>query len=174
MRKILIMLLSMFFVGCSVRFPQIDRLIYAYGPKVNPLDPILWIAQIDTSEQELIPLIAEQGNIYVNKAGVELYFDGFVVRKFVTFDENIRHLEFIDSNKDGVTERQIWVNYRLIGSMTCNPWQVDGGRSSVQQCQYQGKTMLNRRELNVKGELIRLEQPLGYSDAVLLLKKKIT
>jgi hypothetical protein len=160
--------------ACAVRFPQVERLVHELSEPSNPLDPILWVADINGKKEALIPLIAEQGNTYVNQKGVSLTFDGFIVTKIETFSEDIRHLEIRDTQQGQVITRQIWLDYRPVAKLRCDIWRVSGVNESTQRCDSEGSIFINRRELNADGEMVLLQQPLAVNGLVLQLKKKIT
>lgn len=166
--------LTILLSACAVRFPQVERLVQEFSEPSNPLDPILWVADINGKKAELIPLIAEQGNAYVNQKGVSLTFDGFIVAKIETFGEDIRHLEIRDTQQGDVINRQIWLDYRPVAKLQCDIWRVSGVKESTQRCESQGSVFVNRRQLNADGEMVLLQQPLAVKGLVLQLKKKIT
>ena len=173
MRKGLLLISLVLLSACAVRFPQVERIVEAFSEPVNPLDPILWVADIDGTQHELIPLVAEQGNVYVNKAGVTLTFDGFIVRKIELFNEAIRHIEFYDTAQQGSVKRQAWVDYRPADSWQCEPWLAVSERAAEQRCTQGENAYTNRREINASGEMVRLEQTLHQASSRLVLYKKI-
>ncbi|MEY3017669.1 MAG: hypothetical protein RL336_804 [Pseudomonadota bacterium] len=172
-RLTLILLLSAL-SACSVRFPQIDRLMEIIEEPENPIERILWQANIGGVSQDVIPITAEQGSVYANKQGASLVYDGFIVRTIETFSQQIRHIDIRDEQVGDTITREVWVDYRPVATWTCDIWRVETLLSSTQQCESLGVTRINRRQLNPQGELIDLQQYLGIDDLELQLKKKIT
>lgn len=174
MRKLWLISLVLL-VGCTVRFPQVERIQQYFSESSNPLDPILWLATIGDTTQEVVAVIAKDGgNVFVNKDGVLLHYDAFIVRKIELFNERIRHLEYRDISRFGSIERQLWWEYKPSEKMLCKDWLVVSKGVSEQVCEQNGRALVNRRVLNAQNELIELHQALGSEGLVLTLKKKIT
>jgi len=182
-----LLLICLAITGCAIKFPQIDRAVIALSQKADPLASILWEASVGPQKVELLSIATDSGNVFINKANVSLSFDGFIIRKIELFSESIRHVEFIDDhslNSNGQLKRQIWSNYRPLVSLLCGPWQLKNAIESEQVCYLINESnglsnvkdvaFKNRRVLNEKGELILLEQALGFDNQMLVLKKKIT
>ena len=171
-----LLLLMIFLAGCTVRFPQVERLQAAFSEPSNPLDPILWQATIGDMKHELVAVIAaDGGNIFVNKEGVILHYNAFIVNQIELFSETVRHVEYRDQETENGVERKVWVDYRPSNTWRCSTWRQVSPLKSQQHCQHDdGASYVNYRILNDQHQLIELQQGLGFKGLALHLKKKIT
>ncbi len=172
-RLISLSVLVCLMTGCAVKFPQAEMIMSSFETPQDPLSPYMWQLQIGEFSTEVFPFAAGKNTVFSDRKDGVVVFDGFVITKIESLNEQLRHIEFRDSANERNTVRRLWINYRPLTQWRCEPWRAVSNTISLQTCENEKQRFDNKRILNEAGQLVGLEQVIDEQQTLLKLYKNI-
>ena len=133
MRMLSVMACLLMFSGCSVQSSQLSAGMGLFKPQDT--DPSLnsWSVKYANYEAMVYPVSLPQGTLFSNKAGDQVFFDGWSVRRVSGL--GLRGQEY--QNSDVADERTFIRGNRALAVHKCNQWkkkQQSGKKQFSQSC----------------------------------------
>ena len=171
--KILVIpLLVLFMAGCTVKFPQVERIVHALKNEPPAVDDYKW--QLITMEYsaEVLAVSTENGTVFANQFDDALLFDGNAVRRVVKISSDDNRYEIVDIEQGDKLLRQFMIEGDVVAQYVCEPW-VKLPETWTQHCSSLGTDSqhINRLQFNADGELTFIQQVYRPDGASLTLKK---
>ena len=133
MRMLSVMACLVMFSGCSVQSSQLSAVMGLFKPQDTDLSLNGWSVKYANYEAMVYPVSLPQGTLFSNKAGDQVFFDGWSVRRVSGL--GLRGQEY--QNRDVADERTFMRGNRTLAVHKCDQWkkkQQSGKKQFSQSC----------------------------------------
>ena len=133
MRMLSVMACLVMFSGCSVQSSQLSAVMGLFKPQDTDLSLNGWSVKYANYEAMVYPVSLSQGTLFSNKAGDQVFFDGWSVRRVSGL--GLRGQEY--QNRDVADERTFMRGNRTLAIHKCDQWkkkQQSGKKQFSQSC----------------------------------------
>ena len=133
MRMLSVMACLVMFSGCSVQSSQLSAVMGLFKPQDTDLSLNGWSVKYANYEAMVYPVSLSQGTLFSNKAGDQVFFDGWSVRRVSGL--GLRGQEH--QNRDVADERTFMRGNRTLAVHKCDQWkkkQQSGKKQFSQSC----------------------------------------
>ncbi|MDB2559344.1 hypothetical protein N9X65_06825 [Porticoccaceae bacterium] len=133
MRMLSVMACLVMFSGCSVQSSQLSAVMGLFKPQDTDLSLNGWSVKYANYEAMVYPVSLSQGTLFSNKAGDQVFFDGWSVRRVSGL--GLRGQEY--QNRDVADERTFMRGNRTLAVHKCDQWkkkQQSGKKQFSQSC----------------------------------------
>lgn len=134
MRILSVLVCLVMFSGCSVQSSQLSAVMGLFKPQDTDLSLNGWSVKYANYEAMVYPVSLSQGTLFSNKAGDQVFFDGWSVRRVSGL--GLRGQEY--QNRDVADERTFMRGNRTLAVHKCDQWkkkQQSGKKQFSQSCQ---------------------------------------
>ena len=121
------------FSGCSVQSSQLSAVMGLFKPQDADLSLNGWSVKYANYEAMVYPVTLPEGTLFSNKAGDQVFFDGWSVRRVSGL--GLRGQEY--QNRDVADERTFIRGNRTLAVHKCDQWkkkQQSGKKQFSQSC----------------------------------------
>jgi len=132
MRMLSLIACLVLFSGCSVQSSQLSSLMGLFKTPDAELSLNSWSVKYANYEAIVYPVTMPQGTLFSNKAGDQVLFDGWSVRRVSGF--GLRGQEY--QNSDIGDERTFMRGSRTLAVHNCDKWQQKQQSGKKQFSQY--------------------------------------
>ena len=132
MRILSVMACLLLFGGCSVQSSQLSTVMGLFKRPAAELSLNSWSVKYANYEAIVYPVTMPQGTLFSNKAGDQVVFDGWSVRRVSGL--GLRGQEY--QNSDIGDERTFVRGSRTLAVHTCDKWQQKQQSGKKQLSQY--------------------------------------
>jgi hypothetical protein len=133
MRMLSVMACLLMFSGCSLQSSQLSAVMGLLKPQDTELSLNSWSVKYANYEALVYPVTLPEGTLFSNKAGDQVFFDGWSVRRVSGL--GLRGQEY--QNSDVADERTFIRGNRTLAVHKCNQWkkkQQSGKKQFSQSC----------------------------------------
>ena len=133
MRILSVMACLVMFSGCSVQSSQLSAVMGLFKPQDTDLSLNGWSVKYANYEAMVYPVSLPDGTLFSNKAGDQVFFDGWSVRRVSGL--GLRGQEY--QNRDVADERTFMRGNRTLAVHKCDQWkkkQQSGKKQFSQSC----------------------------------------
>ena len=133
MRMLSVMACLVMFSGCSVQSSQLSAVMGLFKPQDADLSLNGWSVKYANYEAMVYPVSLPDGTLFSNKAGDQVFFDGWSVRRVSGL--GLRGQEY--QNRDVADERTFMRGNRTLAVHKCDQWkkkQQSGKKQFSQSC----------------------------------------
>ena len=133
MRMLSVMMCLVMFSGCSVQSSQLSAVMGLFKTQDADLSLNGWSVKYANYEAMVYPVSLPDGTLFSNKAGDQVFFDGWSVRRVSGL--GLRGLEY--QNSDVADERTFMRGNRTLAIHRCDKWenkQQSGKKQFSQSC----------------------------------------
>ena len=133
MRMLSVMACLVMFSGCSVQSSQLSAVMGLFKPQDTDLSLNGWSVKYANYEAMVYPVSLPDGTLFSNKAGDQVFFDGWSVRRVSGL--GLRGQEY--QNSDVADERTFMRGNRTLAVHKCDQWkkkQQSGKKQFSQSC----------------------------------------
>ena len=133
MRMLSVMTCLILFIGCSVQSSQLSAVMGLFKTQDADLSLNGWSVKYANYEAMVYPVSLPQGTLFSNKAGDQVFFDGWSVRRVSGL--GLRGQEY--QNSDVADERTFMRGNRTLAVHKCDQWkkkQQSGKKQFSQSC----------------------------------------
>ena len=133
MRMLSVMACLLMFSGCSLQSSQLSAVMGLLKPQDTELSLNSWSVKYANYEALVYPVTLPEGTLFSNKAGDQVFFDGWSVRRVSGL--GLRGQEY--QNSDVADERTFIRGNRALAVHKCNQWkkkQQSGKKQFSQSC----------------------------------------
>ena len=133
MRMLSVMACLLMFSGCSLQSSQLSAVMGLLKPQDTELSLNSWSVKYANYEAMVYPVTLPQGTLFSNKAGDQVFFDGWSVRRVSGL--GLRGQEY--QNSDVADERTFIRGNRTLAVHKCDQWkkkQQSGKKQFSQSC----------------------------------------
>ena len=133
MRMLSVMACLVMFSGCSVQSSQLSAVMGLFKPQDTDLSLNGWSVKYANYEAMVYPVSLPEGTLFSNKAGDQVFFDGWSVRRVSGL--GLRGQEY--QNSDVADERTFMRGNRTLAVHKCDQWkkkQQSGKKQFSQSC----------------------------------------
>ena len=133
MRILSVVACLVMFSGCSVQSSQLSAVMGLFKPQDTDLSLNGWSVKYANYEAMVYPVSLSQGTLFSNKAGDQVFFDGWSVRRVSGL--GLRGQEY--QNRDVADERTFMRGNRTLAVHKCDQWkkkQQSGKKQFSQSC----------------------------------------
>ena len=133
MRMLSVMACLVMFSGCSVQSSQLSAVMGLFKPQDTDLSLNGWSVKYANYEAMVYPVSLPDGTLFSNKAGDQVFFDGWSVRRVSGL--GLRGQEY--QNRDVADERNFMRGNRTLAVHKCDQWkkkQQSGKKQFSQSC----------------------------------------
>ena len=133
MRMLSVMTCLILFSGCSVQSSQLSAVMGLFKPQDADLSLNGWSVKYANYEAMVYPVSLPEGTLFSNKAGDQIFFDGWSVRRVSGL--GLRGQEY--QNSDVTDERTFKRGNRTLSVHSCDTWekkQQSGKKQFSQSC----------------------------------------
>ena len=133
MRMLSVMMCLVMFSGCSVQSSQLSAVMGLFKTQDTDLSLNSWSVKYANYEAMVYPVSLPDGTLFSNKAGDQVFFDGWSVRRVSGL--GLRGLEY--QNSDVADERTFMRGNRTLAIHRCDKWekkQQSGKKQFSQSC----------------------------------------
>ncbi len=133
MRMLSVMACLVMFSGCSVQSSQLSAVMGLFKPQDTDLSLNGWSVKYANYEAMVYPVSLPEGTLFSNKAGDQVFFDGWSVRRVSGL--GLRGQEY--QNRDVADERTFMRGNRTLAVHKCDQWkkkQQSGKKQFSQSC----------------------------------------
>jgi len=133
MRMLSVMACLVMFSGCSVQSSQLSAVMGLFKPQDTDLSLNGWSVKYANYEAMVYPVSLPEGTLFSNKAGDQVFFDGWSVRRVSGL--GLRGQEYQSS--DVADERTFLRGNRTLAVHKCDQWkkkQQSGKKQFSQSC----------------------------------------
>ena len=133
MRMLSVMACLILFSGCSVQSSQLSAVMGLFKPQDTDLSLNGWSVKYANYEAMVYPVSLPEGTLFSNKAGDQVFFDGWSVRRVSGL--GLRGQEY--QNRDVADERTFMRGNRTLAVHKCDQWkkkQQSGKKQFSQSC----------------------------------------
>jgi len=133
MRMLSVMACLLMFSGCSLQSSQLSAVMGLLKPQDTELSLNSWSVKYANYEALVYPVTLSEGTLFSNKAGDQVFFDGWSVRRLSGL--GLRGQEY--QNSDVADERTFIRGNRTLAVHKCNQWkkkQQSGKKQFSQSC----------------------------------------
>ena len=134
MRMLSVMACLVMFSGCSVQSSQLSAVMGLFKTQDTDLSLNNWSVKYANYEAMVYPITLPEGTLFSNKAGDQVFFDGWSVRRVSGL--GLRGQEY--QNRDVADERTFMRGNRTLAVHKCDQWkkkQQSGKKQFSQSCQ---------------------------------------
>ena len=132
MRILSLIACLLLFGGCSVQSSQLSSLMGVFRTPAAELSLNSWSVKYANYEAIVYPVTMPQGTLFSNKAGDQVLFDGWSVRRVSGL--GLRGQEY--QNSDVADERTFMRGSRTLAVHNCDKWQQKQQSGKKQFSQY--------------------------------------
>ena len=133
MRMLSVMACLLMFSGCTLRSSQLSAVMGLLKPQDSELSLNSWSVKYANYEALVYPVTLPEGTLFSNKAGDQVFFDGWSVRRVSGL--GLRGQEY--QNSDVADERTFIRGNRTLAVHKCDQWkkkQQSGKKQFSQSC----------------------------------------
>jgi len=133
MRMLSVMACLVMFSGCSVQSSQLSAVMGLFKTQDADLSLNGWSVKYANYEAMVYPVSLPEGTLFSNKAGDQVFFDGWSVRRVSGL--GLRGQEY--QNRDVADERTFMRGNRTLAVHKCDQWkkkQQSGKKQFSQSC----------------------------------------
>ena len=133
MRMLSVMACLVMFSGCSVQSSQLSAVMGLFKTQDADLSLNGWSVKYANYEAMVYPVTLPEGTLFSNKAGDQVFFDGWSVRRVSGL--GLRGQEY--QNRDVADERNFMRGNRTLAVHKCDQWkkkQQSGKKQFSQSC----------------------------------------
>ena len=133
MRILSVVACLVMFSGCSVQSSQLSAVMGLFKPQDTDLSLNGWSVKYANYEAMVYPVSLPDGTLFSNKAGDQVFFDGWSVRRVSGL--GLRGQEY--QNRDVADERTFMRGNRTLAVHKCDQWkkkQQSGKKQFSQSC----------------------------------------
>jgi hypothetical protein len=133
MRMLSVMACLLMFSGCTLQSSQLSAVMGLLKPQDTELSLNSWSVKYANYEALVYPVTLPEGTLFSNKAGDQVFFDGWSVRRVSGL--GLRGQEY--QNSDVADERTFIRGNRTLAVHKCNQWkkkQQSGKKQFSQSC----------------------------------------
>ena len=133
MRMLSVMACLLMFSGCSLQSSQLSAVMGLLKPQDTELSLNSWSVKYANYEALVYPVTLSEGTLFSNKAGDQVFFDGWSVRRLSGL--GLRGQEY--QNSDVADERTFIRGNRTLAVHKCDQWkkkQQSGKKQFSQSC----------------------------------------
>ena len=133
MRMLSVLACLVMFSGCSVQSSQLSAVMGLFKPQDTDLSLNGWSVKYANYEAMVYPVSLPEGTLFSNKAGDQVFFDGWSVRRVSGL--GLRGQEY--QNSDVADERTFMRGNRTLAVHNCDKWkkkQQSGKKQFSQSC----------------------------------------
>ena len=133
MRMLSVMACLVMFSGCSVQSSQLSAVMGLFKTQDADLSLNGWSVKYANYEAMIYPVTLPEGTLFSNKAGDQVFFDGWSVRRVSGL--GLRGQEY--QNSDVADERTFMRGNRTLAVHKCDQWkkkQQSGKKQFSQSC----------------------------------------
>ena len=133
MRMLSVMACLVMFSGCSVQSSQLSAVMGFFETQAADLSLNGWSVKYANYEAMVYPVTLPEGTLFSNKAGDQVFFDGWSVRRVSGL--GLRGQEY--QNRDVADERTFMRGNRTLAVHKCDQWkkkQQSGKKQFSQSC----------------------------------------
>ena len=133
MRMLSVMACLLMFSGCSLQSSQLSAVMGLLKPQDSELSLNSWSVKYANYEALVYPVTLPEGTLFSNKAGDQVFFDGWSVRRVSGL--GLRGQEY--QNSDVADERTFIRGNRTLAVHKCDQWkkkQQSGKKQFSQSC----------------------------------------
>jgi hypothetical protein len=133
MRMLSVMACLLMFSGCSLQSSQLSAVMGLLKPQDTELSLNSWSVKYANYEALVYPVTLPEGTLFSNKAGDQVFFDGWSVRRVSGL--GLRGQEY--QNSDVADERTFIRGNRTLAVHKCDQWkkkQQSGKKQFSQSC----------------------------------------
>ena len=133
MRMLSVMACLVMFSGCSVQSSQLSAVMGLFETQDADLSLNGWSVKYANYEAMVYPVSLPEGTLFSNKAGDQVFFDGWSVRRVSGL--GLRGQEY--QNRDVADERTFMRGNRTLAVHKCDQWkkkQQSGKKQFSQSC----------------------------------------
>ena len=133
MRMLSVMACLLMFSGCTLQSSQLSAVMGLLKPQDTELSLNSWSVKYANYEALVYPVTLPEGTLFSNKAGDQVFFDGWSVRRLSGL--GLRGQEY--QNSDVADERTFIRGNRALAVHKCNQWkkkQQSGKKQFSQSC----------------------------------------
>ena len=133
MRILSVLVCLVMFSGCSVQSSQLSAVMGFFKPQDTDLSLNGWSVKYANYEAMVYPVSLPDGTLFSNKAGDQVFFDGWSVRRVSGL--GLRGQEY--QNRDVADERTFMRGNRTLAVHKCDQWkkkQQSGKKQFSQSC----------------------------------------
>jgi len=133
MRMLSVMACLVMFSGCSVQSSQLSAVMGLFKTQDADLSLNGWSVKYANYEAMVYPVSLPEGTLFSNKAGDQVFFDGWSVRRVSGL--GLRGQEY--QNRDVADERNFMRGNRTLAVHKCDQWkkkQQSGKKQFSQSC----------------------------------------
>ena len=133
MRMLSVMACLLLFSGCSLQSSQLSAVMVLLKPQDTELSLNSWSVKYANYEALVYPVTLPEGTLFSNKAGDQVFFDGWSVRRVSGL--GLRGQEY--QNSDVADERTFIRGNRTLAVHKCDQWkkkQQSGKKQFSQSC----------------------------------------
>ena len=133
MRMLSVMACLVMFSGCSVQSSQLSAVMGFFETQDADLSLNGWSVKYANYEAMIYPVTLPEGTLFSNKAGDQVFFDGWSVRRVSGL--GLRGQEY--QNRDVADERTFMRGNRTLAIHKCDQWkkkQQSGKKQFSQSC----------------------------------------
>ena len=133
MRILSVLACLVMFSGCSVQSSQLSAVMGLFKPQDTDLSLNGWSVKYANYEAMVYPVSLPEGTLFSNKAGDQVFFDGWSVRRVSGL--GLRGQEY--QNRDVADERTFMRGNRTLAVHKCDQWkkkQQSGKKQFSQSC----------------------------------------
>ena len=133
MRMLSVMACLLMFSGCSLQSSQLSAVMGLLKPQDTELSLNSWSVKYANYEALVYPVTLPEGTLFSNKAGDQVFFDGWLVRRVSGL--GLRGQEY--QNSDVADERTFIRGNRTLAVHKCDQWkkkQQSGKKQFSQSC----------------------------------------
>ena len=118
MRMLSVMACLLMFSGCTLQSSQLSAVMGLLKPQDTELSLNSWSVKYANYEALVYPVTLPEGTLFSNKAGDQVFFDGWSVRRVSGL--GLRGQEY--QNSDVADERTFIRGNRTLAVHKCNQW----------------------------------------------------
>ena len=133
MRMLSVMACLLMFSGCTLQSSQLSAVMGLLKPQDTELSLNSWSVKYANYEALVYPVTLPEGTLFSNKAGDQVFFDGWSVRRVSGL--GLRGQEY--QNSDVADERTFMRGNRTLAVHKCDQWkkkQQSGKKQFSQSC----------------------------------------
>ena len=133
MRMLSVMACLLMFSGCTLQSSQLSAVMGLLKPQDTELSLNSWSVKYANYEALVYPVTLPEGTLFSNKAGDQVFFDGWLVRRVSGL--GLRGQEY--QNSDVADERTFIRGNRTLAVHKCDQWkkkQQSGKKQFSQSC----------------------------------------
>ena len=133
MRMLSVMACLLMFSGCTLQSSQLSAVMGLLKPQDTELSLNSWSVKYANYEALVYPVTLSEGTLFSNKAGDQVFFDGWSVRRLSGL--GLRGQEY--QNSDVADERTFIRGNRTLAVHKCDQWkkkQQSGKKQFSQSC----------------------------------------